>query len=231
MGLFDFLLKNKKKEEQERLERERLAEQERLHKADETRLAKERKQRLEENRKKEEERKRRIAEEQRLKNEQESCKERSNPNIVAPNTETNPVIESISEELDALACQANYAFNMGNQQIAVNAMNQLFQSCYGQRGHKLLNVSSDNCQPIGMAFANIAIYLNFNDRDLNSVAAENAFYCLARNFIAKGNTFTTPALFTILLKHQDLLKDKLISTHCSMAEKSVGMPRGYDVGW
>lgn len=199
------------------------------------RIAKEREQRLAENRSKTEERKRRIAEEQRQKKERERQtsvgKEPSTQsNILAPNTETNPIIESISEELDVMACQANYAFNIGNQQMAINAMNQLFQSCYGQKGHKLLNVSPDNCQPIGLAFANIAIYLNFNDRDLNSVAAENAFYCLARNFIAKGNTFTTPALFTMLLKYQDLLKDKLISTHCSMAEKSVGMPIGMMLG-
>lgn len=150
--------------------------------------------------------------------------------IAAPNTETNPIVESISDELYVMAGQANFAFNMGNQQTAINAMNQLFQSCYGQKGHKLLNVSPENCQPIGLAFANIAIYLNFNDRDLNSVAAENAFYCLARNFIAKNNTFTAPALFTMLLKYQDLLKDKLIATHCTIAEKSVGMPIGMMLG-
>jgi hypothetical protein len=235
MGFFDFLFRNKNKEEQERLGRERLAEQELQRKAEEKRNALECERRLEDNKRKEEERKRRIAEEQHLKKERERqasiAKEPSYQfNIVAPNTETNPIIESISEELNSLACQANYGFNMGNRQMAISAMNQLFQSCYGREGHKLLNVSPENCQPIGLAFANIAIYLNFNDRDLNSVAAENAFYCLARSFIAKSNTFSTPALFTMLLKYQDLLKDKLISTHCSMAEKRVGMPIGMMLG-
>lgn len=202
MGFFDFLLKNKKKEEQERL-----AELKRQQKTEGKRIAQENERQA------------------------SSAKEPSNQSSIAvPNTETNPIIENISEELNIMACRANYAFNMGNQQMAINAMNQLFQSCYGQKGHILLNVSPDNCQPVGIAFANIAIFLNFNDMDLNSVAAENAFYCLARNFIAKGNTFAAPALFTMLLKYQDLLKDKLISTHCSMAEKSSGLPIGMMLG-
>ena len=239
MGLFDFLFKNKKKEEQERVERERLAEQELMRKAEEIRLAKERERRLAENKRKEEERQRKLREEELIRQRSETPKVSVNDQtdnsdasagssdaIAIPNTETYPIIENVSEELDSMACQANYSFNMGNQQVAINYMNQLFQSCYGQRGHKLLNVSPENCQPIGFAFANIAIYLNFNDRDLNSVAAENAFYCLSRNFIAKGNSFATPALFTLLLKYHELLKDKLISSHCSMAEKSVGMPIG-----
>ena len=55
MGLFDFIFGNKKKEEQERLERERQAE---LQRKENERIAREREARLAENRRKEEERKR-----------------------------------------------------------------------------------------------------------------------------------------------------------------------------
>ena len=57
MGLFDFIFGNKKKEEQERLERERQAE---LQRKENERIAREREARLAENRRKEEERKARI---------------------------------------------------------------------------------------------------------------------------------------------------------------------------
>ena len=57
MGLFDFIFGNKKKEEQERLERERQAE---LQRKENERIAKEREARLAANRRKEEERKAKI---------------------------------------------------------------------------------------------------------------------------------------------------------------------------
>lgn len=60
MGLFDFIFGNKKKAEQERLERERQAE---LQRKENERIAREREARLAENRRKEEERKARIFEE------------------------------------------------------------------------------------------------------------------------------------------------------------------------
>ena len=60
MGFFDFIFGNKKKEEQERLERERQAE---LQRKENERIAREREARLAENRRKEEERKARIFDE------------------------------------------------------------------------------------------------------------------------------------------------------------------------
>ena len=152
------------------------------------------------------------------------------PDVPKPNTEIYPVIELIDDSFSAVACQVNMYVNMKRNDAAVQSMNQLFQVCYGANGHSLLNISLDNCQPIGLAFTNIAILLDFNDRDMNSVAAENAFYCLSRSFIAKDNTFVTPAMFTLLLDYSDLLKDKLISTHCSWHQKKLGMPIGMMLG-
>jgi hypothetical protein len=72
--------------------------------------------------------------------------------------------------------------------------------------------------------------LDFNDEDLNSVAAENATYCLARSIIEKGNSFCTPPLFYILLKKRNLLASKLVAVHASISEKRVGMPIGLMLG-
>jgi hypothetical protein len=102
------------------------------------------------------------------------------------------------------ACQCNLAFNMGNQSSAVTWMNKLFEACYAGNGHKLLQIESKATQPIGFAFANIALYLDFDDEDMNSVAAENAIYCLGRSMIESNNSFCAPPLFKILQKRRNL---------------------------
>lgn len=147
-----------------------------------------------------------------------------------PNTRVLPTNEAISEQLDILSCQANWSFNTGNQQATIRFMNELFDSCYGKNGYKLLQISDETAQVVGLAFTNIALYLDFNDQGLNSVAAENALYCLARNFITTGNTFCTPAIFTLLFDHPDLLKDKLIAAHYKITQEDTGMPIGMMLG-
>lgn len=150
--------------------------------------------------------------------------------IKKPNTNVLPTNETVSEHLQYLASQANGSFNTGNEQATIKFMNELFNACYGRNGYKLLQISDESTQVVGLAFTGIARYLEFNDPDLNSVAAENAFYCLARNLIAKRNTFCTPAIFTLLLNHSDLLRDKLIAAHCEIAQEDVGMPIGLMLG-
>lgn len=206
MGLFDFF--NKKKKERERQE------QIRLQQEAETKPRREQE--------------RRQQEETHKKNERASSE--SNPKIQVPNTRVLPTNEAVSEQLEYLAGQANWSFNTGNQQATIKFMNELFDACYGRNGYKLLQISEESTQVVGLAFTSIARHLDFNDKDLNSVAAENALYCLARNLIAKGNTFCTPAIFTLFLNHSDLLKDKLIATHCEIAQQDVGMPIGMMLG-
>lgn len=147
-----------------------------------------------------------------------------------PDTNTLPCDENVSGYLQGLAGQSNWALNTGNIQTATQLMNQLFDACYGRNGYKLLQLDDDATQAVGLAFTSIARYLNFNDRDLNSVAAENAVYCLSRNIINKDNSFCAPAIFTLLLNYENLLKDKLISAHSEMAQKDVGLPIGRMLG-
>lgn len=166
----------------------------------------------------------------RKNNEQASNKPKNGIQMQVPNTSVMPTNEAISEQLDYLAGQANWSFNTGNQQVAIKFMNELFDFCYGRNGYKLLQISDESTQVVGLAFTSIARHLDFNDQDLNSVAAENALYCLARNLIAKGNTFCSPAIFTLFLNHSDLLKDKLIAAHSKIAQKDAGIPIGIMLG-
>lgn len=140
-----------------------------------------------------------------------------------PNTNVLPIDEAVSEQLEYLAGQSNWFFNTGNQQATIKFMNELFDTCYGRNGYKLLQLSDQATLTVGLAFTSIARHLDFNDQDLNSVAAENALYCLARNLIVTGGTYCTPAIFTMLLNHSDLLKGKLISTHCEIAQQDLGI--------
>lgn len=163
-------------------------------------------------------------------NEQAANKPISSPQFQVPNTHVLPTDEAVSERLKYLAGQANWSFNTGNQQATLRFMNELFDACYGKNGFRLLQISDDATQVVGIAFTSIARHLDFNDQDMNSVAAENALYCLARNLIASGNSFCAPAIFTLLFNHADLLKDKLIAAHCEIAQKDVGMPIGLMLG-
>lgn len=136
-----------------------------------------------------------------------------------PNTELYSTNQEFENELEFLASNANLAYNVRNVKAAVNLMNRLFTACYGKNGHKLLYISKGACMPVGFAFASIAMHLNFDDKDMNSVAAENAFYCLARNFIADNNTFSVPAIFTLLYKYSKLLNDALIAANEEVLER------------
>lgn len=136
-----------------------------------------------------------------------------------PQTELYSVNESVDQELHNLAINANLAYNIRNVQATVSLLNRLYTTCHGKNGHKLLYVSKENCMPVGFAFMHVATFLSFNDNDFNSVAAENAFYLLAKNFIACNNTYSVPAIFTLLYKYSNLLNDALIAANEEVLEK------------
>lgn len=234
MGLFDIF--NKKKKERERQEQSRLQQEaEAKRRADEQRRQTEARQRAEEQRKQQEETKRQAEEKRKqneacLNNEQASNRPKRTPQIQVPNTSVLPTNATVSRQLQNLAHQVNLSFKTDNQQATIKLMSELFDTCYGRNGYKLLQISDVATPVVGLAFTSIARHLDFNDHDLNSVAAENALYCLARYLIATGNDFYTPAIFTLLFNHSDLLKDQLISAHCEIAQKDVGMPIGMMLG-
>lgn len=131
--------------------------------------------------------------------------------------------EAFSDMVEGYAMQLNLASALGNSEDAAYYADQLFRACYGSNGHKLLQIRESALQPVGLAFVKVAIHFDFNDLDLNSVAAENALYCLGASVISKHNTYCAPAIFTLLLNHSNLLRDKLIAAHCTNAERETGM--------
>ena len=130
-----------------------------------------------------------------------------------------------------LSLQLNMAHNTGNKSAG-----QLCSVLYNevgpmkQGGRALINLSSDDCQCVGFAFTAMALYYDFSDEDVNSVAAENAYYCLARNIIEKGNSFAAPAIFMLMQEGSKLMKDKLVASWCEMAQRQVGIPIGIMLG-
>ena len=133
--------------------------------------------------------------------------------VPKPTTNVLPIDEKVSEEFQDFAVRCNMAINMGKKPETYVLKKLLFKDYYARDDHKLLQITSQATQPIGLAYANIALHLKFNDEDLGTVAAENAVYCLGRGIIEKNNTYCAPSLFTILLLRRDLLKHKLIATH------------------
>lgn len=130
-----------------------------------------------------------------------------------------------------LASQFNLAHNIGN-----GAAGQLCAMLYQevgprkQGGEALINLPCNECQSVGLAFTTMALCYDFGDEDINSVAAENAYYCLSKSLIEKNNSFVTPAIFTIMQEGGRLMKDKLISSWCDMTQKQLGMPIGLILG-
>lgn len=109
MGLFDFIFGNKKREEQERLEKERLAEQKRLQEAEKVRIAKEREQRLAENRLRETERQARLKMEAERKKKKEN--ETMSPFVFSSNQhqryENNTPVQGLQECLRTISVIKN----------------------------------------------------------------------------------------------------------------------------
>lgn len=91
--------------------------------------------------------------------------------------------------------------------------------CLDHQGTEpLLNLPLSECRNVGMAYTIVALCYNWGDIDMNSVASENAYYCLARSIIEQNDLYAAPAIFSILLKWPELLKDKLIEGWCTMEQ-------------
>lgn len=134
-----------------------------------------------------------------------------------------------SEYIESLSTKVNWEYNTDGNGLCSAAEN-LMRQVRGRNGYRLLELETSAYQSVGLAFANIARGVEFNDEDANSVAAENAFFCLSKSLIEKNNHWCAPALFSLLMVFPGFLKDKLISTHCAVAEKEIGMPIGLALG-
>ena len=129
------------------------------------------------------------------------------------------------EKLLSLARNVNWGYNTRNSLLFETAGVQLFNYALPiQAGSKILVSLEDttSTQIVGKAFSYIARSFDNGDPKVNSVAAENAYYCLAKS-IKAGNTYAAPELFMLLETKPDAILDKFVET--LMAEKATGLSR------
>ena len=113
------------------------------------------------------------------------------------------------DRLLSLAQNVNMAYNTKNQKVFSESAMLLFN--HVQRNASLLTKIDDSgkLQMVGKAFSYNARFLKYEDVDINSVSAENAFYCLAKS-IKLDNYFAAPELYNLLKHNHTLLIDRFI---------------------
>lgn len=131
--------------------------------------------------------------------------------------------------IEFLAIQANVAMNAPNHSFASDCLGALYDEVQ-KNSSRLINLPLSSCQSVGLAFTGMALLYNWNDEDINSVAAENAFYCLAKAFIHDDDLRSLPAIFTILQRRPHLLKDQFVAYWSDKAQKDIGLPIGAVLG-
>lgn len=96
------------------------------------------------------------------------------------------------------------------QHLSFHAIGDLYNIVYQNGGKTLINCPDDSMKEIGMAYMKIARLYKAGSQDwyVNSVSAENAFYCLVRYFKTTGDSSSLPYLYILLKENKDLLEDK-----------------------
>ncbi len=135
----------------------------------------------------------------------------------------------MNDVLKAIAIRVNLSFATNDTSVCSDAMIELYKFVQQNGGECLINLLTRDLQPVGLAFTSMALYFSATDTDINSVAAENAYYLLARSYIETENQFILPALFS-LMQNTNLMKDKLIASWSEIAQKEIGMPIVFALG-
>ena len=117
--------------------------------------------------------------------------------------------DSFSDQMTAIAGNANMSFLCKNNRGFQNSIIELYNKVHGHNSHKLKTIAAKDGQCIGLAFIKMALYFDNGDFQVNEIAAQNAFYCIYKNYNETGNTYALPALFTLLLKKPRTLEDEL----------------------
>lgn len=128
------------------------------------------------------------------------------------------------ENILNLAKNTNWGLSTRNQELFLNSANQLYNYVQNNGAYLLTEIEEDSdLQMVGKAFSYFARFINNGDPDINSVAAENAYYCLGKA-ITKGNYFAAPELYNLLDSSSELLMDKFISVRMAEVVKITRMP-------
>lgn len=116
---------------------------------------------------------------------------------------------SFSDQMAGIAGNVNLCFATGNRQGVTDNLVLLYTKVQGYNSHLLKNLEAKNGQVVGLAFIKMALYFTNGNFWVNEVAAQNAFYCLAKNYFLCKNTIALPALFTLLFKRPQTIEDEL----------------------
>ena len=94
-----------------------------------------------------------------------------------------------------------------------NACSDMFNYSQDIRPNKLLGCSPKSLQPIGCAFAIMAIEIDFGNPTINAIAAENAVYCLLTSYKNNPDGFGNipyNGVVSLILSDPVLLHDGLM---------------------
>lgn len=108
------------------------------------------------------------------------------------------------------AQNVNWGYNTRNNNLFINSASELFMYVQATGANKLTNLTnSSELQMVGKAFSYFARFLDSGDYNINSVAAENAYYCLAKS-IRLNNYYAAPELYNLMVNQSELLIDKFV---------------------
>ena len=133
-------------------------------------------------------------------------------------------------KIELMAIRACWKHNTGQPVSDVwRALNDLYNYVQRETGKILINLPSETCGTVGRAFAIYALCYQADngDRDFNTVAAENAYYCLMRSYRESNQLTAVPTLFALLNGSEDLMLDRLISYRCDDVQSHIDIPLGF----
>jgi hypothetical protein len=110
-----------------------------------------------------------------------------------------------------LAQNTNWALSTRNNDVFLNSAVELYKYVQNNGANILTKLSdSGDLQMVGKAFSFFARHIDNGDPDINSVAAENSYYCLAAS-MRQNNFYAAPELFNLLDTKSELFADKFKS--------------------
>ena len=116
---------------------------------------------------------------------------------------------SFSDQMAGIAGNVNLCFVTGNKQGVTDNLVILYNKVHGYNSHLLKTLDAKDGQIVGLAFIKMALYFSNGDFQVNEIAAQNAYYCIAKNYLFDKNTYALPALFTLFAKRPQTLGDEL----------------------
>lgn len=114
------------------------------------------------------------------------------------------------ETLLGLSANVNWGYNTRNKELLFDSLVQLFNYVLPQNkgGKILLQLEGQtDTQVVGAAFSIGTIMFDNGNPSVNSVMAENAYYCLVKS-IKAGNSYAAPLLLNMLDYNADAIFDK-----------------------